>query len=167
MNPHAALRRVGRIEYSLLRTPLGLVDEQVVQRFLGEDSGARQSFERLLDAVDDAARRWLTDPEGEARDAGFTWHGDDVAPEHEETDAPPAAAPAAAPEQPRADTQEAEAEAEAEAEEEEIEELTDELLEQEETETFAGELAEDDELRRVQAELNAKRLVEEQHEDRQ
>jgi hypothetical protein len=49
-------------------------------------------------------------------------------------------------------------------EQDEIEELTEELLEAEEEQTFAGELADDEELRRVQAELRAKHTVEERDE---
>lgn len=48
-------------------------------------------------------------------------------------------------------------------EQQEVAELADELLEQEETETFHGELADED-MRRVQAELRAKHSVEEQAE---
>jgi hypothetical protein len=47
----------------------------------------------------------------------------------------------------------------------EVEELAEDLLEQQEQEhNLVGELAEDDELRRVQAELMAKHRVEERHE---
>lgn len=50
-----------------------------------------------------------------------------------------------------------------EEEQREVAELADEMLEQEETETFRGELADED-MRRVQAELRAKHSVEEQAE---
>ena len=151
------------IEYTLVRAPLGVVDDRVVARFLPEDSAARQSFERALDRFDQAATKWLGDPDGSGPGGQQTAE-----------DEPRSSAPfAAEPEQPATDARddaagpaaEASVAAPEEVEEEQIEELTDELLEQEETETFAGELADDDELRRVQAELNAKRLVEEQHEE--
>jgi hypothetical protein len=50
-------------------------------------------------------------------------------------------------------------------EREDVEQLAEDLLEAEEEQTFAGELA-DDELRRVQAELRAKHTVEERDEFR-
>jgi hypothetical protein len=49
-------------------------------------------------------------------------------------------------------------------EQEDVAEVAAELLDQQEEQAFAGELAEDDDLRRVQAELQAKHLVEEAEE---
>ena len=47
---------------------------------------------------------------------------------------------------------------------ERVDTLADELLDEQQTGHFTGELAENDELRRVQAEIKAKQLIEEQDE---
>jgi hypothetical protein len=151
MNTHTALQRAARIEYAVLRTPLGFVDERVVQRFLDEDSVARQSFERALDAFDQTAAKWLREP------AARTGRNAEPAPAEEVVVPKPAEPEPSA----QSDAEAVAAEPEP-VEAEQVEELAHELLEQEETETFSGELAESDDLRQVQAELNAKRLLEEQ-----
>lgn len=120
---------------SLLRTPLLLADS-VADR-LGVGATVHPKVQQGLAALDAVADR--------------------VAP----AAAPaPASAPAARPE-PKPAPKAAEA---THDEEEVVEHLTEELLEEEEYAPMAGELADDDELRRVQAELNAKRLVAEQQE---
>ncbi len=169
MNTPTALRSAGRINYAVLRVPLRVVDEQVVQRCLPHDSIARRSFEQALDSLDEVAGRWLREPE-QADESPVA----DEAPARDEP-VGDADADAGGSNEPVESDELVESDQAAESdksdklvepdEEEQIERLTDELLEEQQSETFAGELAEDDELRQVQAELNAKRLVEEQRDD--
>lgn len=126
------LRRAVRAEYTLLRTPLAVLDEQVVSRYTPRGSLAQTSIARTIGALDAIADKLLTE---EPRVPQPARQADAAAPE-----------PLPEPEQ------------------EEIVDLTEDILEAEEQETFAGELAEDDELRRVQAELRAKHAVEERDE---
>lgn len=144
------VRKAVEVEYAVLRAPLSLLDQQVVARYFDEASVVRTSFERGLDALDSAAARLLQQTQQPTE-----------RPEPPATSPEPAAAtgPATSPE-PAAAT---EPDTLPEEEQEEVEELADELLEQEETETFRGELADED-MRRVQAELRAKHTVEEQAE---
>lgn len=140
------VRKAVQVEYAVLRAPLTMLEQQVVSRYFDESSVVRASFERGLDVFDSAAARLLQQ-----------------APEPPE---PPRPAPTAStPPRRRPATPPAPADVEPlpEEEQEEVAELVGELLEQEETETFKGELA-DDEMRRVQAELRAKHTVEEQAE---
>ena len=142
MDTQTALRHVAKIEYAVLRAPLHLVDEQVVQRFLDADSPLRQAFERALGALDEAVENCLRDPE--TVDVMTSPNRDEPTEQHEPVEQDPG---------PADDSEAAQ-----------IDHLTDELLEAEQTESFTGELAEDDALRQVQAELQAKRLIEEQKE---
>ncbi|MBE7187716.1 hypothetical protein [Jatrophihabitans endophyticus] len=137
MDTHTVLRRAARLEQVVLAPSLHLVDERVVRQYLPADSVVRRSFERALGALDDAVDQLLREP-ATATDT-TTDTGTDTDTAHD-------------------------AEAEA-AGVDDVEELTEVLLAQEETETFAGELAEDDELRQVQAELQAKRIIEEQRDE--
>ena len=110
-----AVATAARAEQVVLRTPLAVLDEQVLARF-AEHSKLRALVGRGITALDSAAgrddRRGTVDP-----------------------------IPA-----------------------EEIEERAAHLLEEQEQHPLAGELAEDDELRRVQAELKAKHAAEADHE---
>jgi hypothetical protein len=153
MNTHAALRRAGRIEYALWRTPLTIVDEQVIQRFLSEDATVRRSFERMLDSLDEAATRWLSDSKAPSTPAS-------TSSEH-----PATTDPIQVPQPEHTVEPEPVEKPEESVTPDQVEELAEELLVEEELEPLAGELAENDELRRVQAELNAKRLLAEQHGD--
>jgi hypothetical protein len=123
-----------RAEYTLLRVPLAVLDQRVVSR-LDEHSPVRATFERGLRSLDAAAARLL--------EHGADPHGADpheVEPDEVEPDVLPA------------------------DEQEEVEQLTEVYAAEQENHTLAGELADDDELRRVQAELRAKHRVEEAHE---
>jgi hypothetical protein len=122
-----------RLEYTVLRAPLTLLDRQVVSR-LDEHSLIRSTFERGLETLDATAARFLDTP------------------------TPPAPPPPPPPAEP---TQPTELPAE---EVEEVQYLADEFIAEQEQHNLAGELAEDEELRRVQAELRAKHQVEEEHE---
>lgn len=110
------LRTAVRVEYTLLRVPLGMLDERVVSRFAPRGSLVQNSFARTINVLDTVAERLLSEP-------------------------PPPPLPDEA--------------------REDVEQLTEDLLETEEEQSFSGELAEDDELRRVQAELRAKHAIEE------
>jgi hypothetical protein len=107
-----------RVEHSVLRTSLSLLDQRVLAR-VGAPTGLRGVVGRGIEALDSTADRLL------ARTAP----------------AAPVTIPA-----------------------EEVEHRAEHLLQQQEQHTLAGELAEDDELRRVQAELKAKHQVEAQQE---
>lgn len=118
------LRKAVRAEYTLLRTPLTMLDEKVVSRYVPRDSVVQTSLARTISALDEVAERLLAEPSDVVASSAFL-------PLDEQ---------------------------------EEIEELAEELFEAEEEQTFAGELADDEELRRVQAELHAKHTVEERDE---
>jgi hypothetical protein len=118
------LRKAVRAEYTLLRTPLTMLDEKVVSRYVPRDSVVQTSLARTISALDEVAERLLAEPSDVVASSAFL-------PLDEQ---------------------------------EEIEELAEELFEAEEEQTFAGELADDEELRRVQAELRAKHTVEERDE---
>lgn len=151
MNP--LLRKTLHAELSLLRMPLKVLDDHVVSRYTGEDSRVRHTFRTALAVVDQAAGKLADAPAQAATDgrppeasAANTATSDATASEPEVALVPGEPLP-----EPARD---------------EVEELVEELVEEQDEETFAGELADDDELRRVQAELEAKRLVEESIEQR-
>jgi hypothetical protein len=154
------LRKALHAEVSLIRVPLKVLDDRVVARYTAADSRVRHTFQTALAAVDQAAGM-LADAPGQAQ-------------------APTADRPTGTSGSPKADSSTTAGsgatagdtaaeppvrlvpgEPMPEPAREEVEELVEELVEEQEEETFAGELADDDELRRVQAELQAKRLVEE------
>jgi hypothetical protein len=129
---NTTLRKALQTEYVLLRTPLAALDERVLTR-LDETSRLRTTVERGLSVLDSVAARVLG-PEGARGPAGRTGPEGGGA----SATAGPPAAPA-----------------------EEVDQLAATLLaEQEEEHNLAGELAEDEELRRVQAELKAKHRIE-------
>ncbi len=134
-----------RIEVALLRPPLALADKAAAR--VGAEAVRTRLHQGLavLDAVlDSVGSRLANDPSATPPPANATH----AAP----TD--PAPRPAAV----DPDAGELDEPGEAEL----VEQVAEELLEAQELAPLAGELAEDDELRRVQAELNAKRLVAEQ-----
>ena len=161
MDLQAALKRAARFEYAVLRTPLHVVDDRVVQRYLPESSLVRRSFEGAVRWVDDTVRQLLRAPEDEV-------------PSHHPVSDPPASspsgrrtrlAPVASSERERYDAQsfgDGAASVSPVEEVDRIDTLADQLLDQEETQNFAGELAENSDLRHIQAELKAKQLLEDQ-----
>lgn len=136
------LRKAVRAEYTLLRTPLTVLDEQIVSRYTPRGSRVQTSLARTIGALDALAGRLLT----------------------EEPAPPRASRPSEAASSDAATEDAGGPEPLPETEQEQIEELAEDLLEAEQEQTFAGELAEDEELRRVQAELRAKHTVEEHDE---
>jgi hypothetical protein len=159
MDPQAALKRAARFEYAVLRTPLHIVDDRVVQRYLDEKSVVRQSFERALRRLDDMVGQLLREPE-DARRATHPLSDPAESSASERRTRPAPTAPREGEAQGVAG--DADARELSVKEVERIDTLTDELLEQEETQNFAGELAEQSDLRQIQAELKAKHLIEEQ-----
>jgi hypothetical protein len=147
------LRRTLHAEVSLLRMPLKALDDHVVSRFTAQDSKVRQTLHSALAVVDQAAGLLADQPAHRPAEHGPGVADDEAARAGDttadtDTDVLVPGEPMPAEEQ------------------EEVEELAEELLEEQEQETFAGELADDEELRRVQAELQAKRMVEETVEDK-
>src|SRR3954453_17436273 len=131
-----SVQKVMRVEYLVLRTPLTLLDERVLAR-LGTDSRLRTTAEHGISKLDAVAARFLT-----RAPAAQPTPPEEAEPAKQETTAEAVEIPA-----------------------DEVQYLAEELLEQQEEEhNLAGELAEDEELRRVQAELMAKHRVEEEQE---
>jgi hypothetical protein len=133
-----AVKTATRAEQVVLRTPLAVLDQQVLAHVPGS-AKVRAVVGRGISALDSVA--------GRASQLGTSGSS-------ESTGAPEptgSAAPTPLEEIPV----------------EEVEERAAHLLEQQEQQPLAGELAEDDELRRVQAELKAKHAVEAEHEARQ
>ena len=131
-----------RIPYLAVRTPLGLLDEHLVVRVFGTGSTAHRSLLRGLHTLDALAASVF--PPAPA--------------EHAAADEPDEPATADEPagrdggEQPIGATERSE-----------IEQLTETLLADDDLAPRTGELAENDELRRVQAEIRAKQEVETEH----
>lgn len=135
-----------RVEYAMLRTPLTVLDEQVLARF-AERSKLRTAVELGIDKLDAVAARLLP---GSPGPAGPT---DTESPDDRSADADSAGTGASS-------------EAPVEIPVEEVEQRAADLLEHQEAEhQLVGELAEDEELRRVQAELKAKHAVEQEHQN--
>ncbi|GAB2477870.1 hypothetical protein [Jatrophihabitans fulvus] len=163
----AVLRTAVRAEQLLVRTPLALAAGVAASK-LGRRSPVATTLERGVEVLDAAAERLLAslDPAGSPQPR----------PEaHPEPQAPTASRPGTsdpediedavdvtAPEVEVAGPEEALPAEETEV----VEHVAEELLEEQEHKPLAGELSEDDELRRVQAELHAKHLVEEQAQER-
>ena len=148
-----------RIPYLAVRTPLELLDKQVVIRVFGTGSTAHRSLARGLQTLDTLAASAFAS--GELPDNG---------PAQPPSDGPTDAA------------EQTDAEADADiitdveavdrdggeepiepAEQEEIEQLAETFLVEDELAPRSGELAENEELRRVQAEIRAKQAVESEH----
>ena len=110
-----AVATASRAEYAVLRTPLAVLDEQVLARF-AERSKLRALVGRGISVLDSVAGR-----------GGHRAAAEPI--------------PAAA-----------------------VQQRATHLLEEQEQHPLSGELAEDDELRRVQAELRAKHAAEAAHE---
>lgn len=163
MSSHQALLRAARFEYALLRAPLQVVENLVVRRYLPEDSAARQNFERTLRFVDELADSWLFDRDTEPDASPFEAGAEDDRSDGVGDDAADADEDDGDVDE-DSDKDEDAGEDDAEVTEERISDLADELSDQEPTGVLTGELAENDELRRVQAELKARSLIEEQQE---
>jgi hypothetical protein len=129
-----------RVEYAVLRAPLAILDDRVLGR-LGEHSKLRSSVEGALSRLDAAAARLLSSPSPASTEERAS----------SSTEQPPA-------------QDDADHAAAAEIPVEEVEHLAEEIQTEQEQHNLTGELAEDEELRRVQAELRAKHRVEEQTE---
>lgn len=166
------LRKAMRAEYTLLRTPLAVLDEQIVSRYTPRGSRVQTSLARTIGVLDALADRLLTE---DAEPVLADQEGPAAPPEPTSPE-PTSPAPSAAATAPRPAPRRAPAAADAaspdagtpeplpEPEQEQVEELAEDILDAEEEQTFTGELAEDDELRRMQAELRAKHTVEEREE---
>ncbi|WP_375485143.1 hypothetical protein [uncultured Jatrophihabitans sp.] len=156
---HFSARTAVRASYHLVRTPLTLFDDLVVERVFGADSAPHrvlaQGLERLDSLVDgEAGVGTMQSPPWAAgdrnvRDEPTARPGDEAAPVEEPE-------PAAGRDETAGDTLPAD-------EQQEIEQLAEVFESDEELVPRAGELAENDDLRRVQAEIKAKQQVEDGH----
>jgi hypothetical protein len=153
-----------RISYAVVRTPLGLLNDQVVARAFGADSTAHRSLTQGIQTFDALAAKAFagcSDGPTDVRDAD--------APAAKTTRAPADATPEVIEVPPVDEAHEPEPEPEREdetidaAEQQEISDLADSYLEDQALGNRAGELADDDEVRRVQAEIRAKQTIEDQH----
>lgn len=142
------LRKAVRVEYALLRTPLAALDERVVSRYASRAPVVHESLSRAIGVLDAAAGKLLEEESDQQAPAGAGSERESATTVQSDTDSAVATEPEPLPE----------------PEQEEIEELAEDILEAEQEQTFAGELADDDELRRVQAELRAKHTVEKREE---
>jgi hypothetical protein len=142
------VRRAVQLEYSLLRTPLAVVNRGLASR-LGKDSKVRVGVERGLGTLDAVAGQLLSSPSTERRNGS----GDERAKS-------PAAADVPADGNVESTHDEIEL-----SHDDEVERVVDEIREELDQKPVTGELA-DPELQEVQAELRAKHLVEE-YEDEQ
>jgi hypothetical protein len=74
--PVALARRVMSAEYALLRMPLSMLENQVVVRWLDEESSLRLGFERTLGTLDTTVGRLVGDPELARRGATLSHRAD-------------------------------------------------------------------------------------------
>ncbi|HEY0561370.1 MAG TPA: hypothetical protein VGD03_13880 [Frankiaceae bacterium] len=79
MNVLTVPRTLATYEYAMLRIPLTLVGNQVVARYLEEDSPVRLGFERTLGSLDATAGRLLGDPSLAQRGEALKRHADVLA----------------------------------------------------------------------------------------
>jgi hypothetical protein len=159
-----------RFTYVAVRTPWELLNEQVVARAFGPDSTAHRTLDQGLQTFDALARKAFascgdspadhaTDetPHNAAEPLTVPKPAKKFTPAEEPEEPEPSEKPTPEPASERADeTIDA-------AEQQEIADLADSYLEDEQLGNRAGELAEDDEVRRVQAEIRAKQNIEDQH----
>ena len=148
-----------QVPYRAVRTPLGLLDDLVVVRVFGADSPAHRVLAQKLQQLDSLAAAAFGDdaaasaapqpaPKAAARKAAPTATAPTAAP-----------TPEAAPDTSDADERDRAIPAD---EQDEIEHLAESFVADEALVPRAGELAENDELRRVQAEIKAKQSVEDE-----
>ncbi|WP_375503509.1 hypothetical protein [uncultured Jatrophihabitans sp.] len=164
--PRSALR----IPYLAVRTPLGLLDEQVVVRVFGVDSTAHRSLLRGLQTLDALAASAFATTSGASAPPEADAQTDTLAEDTEDGDTAAddtAADDTAAEADIITDVQPVERDGGEQpiepAEQEEIEQLAETFLAEDDLAPRSGELAENDELRRVQAEIRAKQAIETQH----
>lgn len=174
-----------RLPYLAVRTPLGLLDDQVVRRVFGESSTAYRSLTRGLHSLDMLAATAMgmggtqtapsrpddaapddTAPDDTASDDTAS-DADDRSADAEDQPAPapvsdaqeartlPEPSELAAEERPPVEEQQID-----DREQQEIIERAESYLAEEALAPQAGELADDDEIRRVQAEIRAKQEIE-------
>lgn len=173
-----------QVPYLAVRMPLGLFDERVVVRVFGADSPAHRVLSQGLQQLDTLAAGAFGQGDS-AYDAPMAAPTQPKSQRPEKASAPakaPVAAPAkapvaasaksaqskaapagaaapakpAAPEEPRVEEQVPQ------EEQQEIARLTETFVAEQELAPRAGELAEDDEIRRVQAAIKAKQAVEDE-----
>lgn len=155
------LRKAVQTQYTLVRLPLTVLDEHVVTRYAPRGSKVQQSFARALGALDATAERLLSEESAAPRSSRQPTSAEAPVrtPAPAEASTPqPSQEWSATPDEP-ADGARLPVE-----EQQEVAEVAEELLDVQQERTFVGELADDDELRRMQAELQAKHLVEEAEE---
>ena len=173
-----------QVPYLAVRMPLGLLDERVVVRVFGSDSPAHRVLSQGLQQLDTLAAgafgqggssSGAATPPAPAKPATPTKPAATKAPAAAKTQTPaktpapakastpaktPSAAPAPAapqaPEEPRVEKQVPQ------EEQQEITRLTETFVAEQDLAPRAGELAEDDEIRRVQAAIKAKQTVEDE-----
>jgi hypothetical protein len=155
MISNPVVRKVVQFEYTLVRTPLVVLDRRLLAH-VPAASMIRTSLERGIDTLDAAAGRLLR-PRTDSRGATSR----------------PSSAPPPAPTEPSAPVEETvDTEAAFEAADrtvevplDEVEQVAEQLLARSDTTPPVGELADPD-LQEVQAELRAKHLLEEQEEEK-
>lgn len=64
------LRKALRVQYTLLRTPLAVLDERVVSRYAPRGSVVQTSMARTISVLDTVAERLLREPSAGAAAAG-------------------------------------------------------------------------------------------------
>jgi hypothetical protein len=154
MISNPVVRKVVQVEYTLVRTPLVLLDRRLLAR-INATTRIRTSLERGIDTLDAAAGRPLrpAPPSSpSSRDAAS---------------APEEAAPSGTAAEETVDVEAAfeAADRTVEVPVDEVERVAEQLLAETETTPPVGERA-DRELQEVQAELRAKHLLEEQEEEK-
>lgn len=154
-------RKVLHAEYTLLRTPLTVVERQLLTRCFADDSRVRVSAERALGSLDATAGRLLADPElvlrGQALRQRPASHEDGA-----EVDGQAERLPAQGREIEQAGT------ADAERRQQERERVAEALLSEQDEKRHVGELARASGAEKErQAELRAKHRVEELEAERQ
>lgn len=164
MSVASVSRNVVRVEYTVVRAPLGALDTFVVSR-LPQSSPVRVGFSRGLAALDAAAARFLAGPQQDGQRGGAGHSGKNAA----RTTPVPASSSTAGPPVDEADTDTDTDTDTAEIDEDaERERIAEAILEEEQEAHYVGELAEadEDDLER-QAELRAKHQLAEEKERRE
>jgi hypothetical protein len=162
---NSLIRKLVRVEYSLLRAPLATVNQRIVVRRFAEDSPVRLAVARALGVGDARVGQLIDDPE--LRQRG------DALRHHSQLNARAAQLDGEAKDlRSEADHTQEQAEAQADedreqAQQDEFARVAEALLAERQQEQTVGELADADEAeKKRQAELRAKHLVEEHEEER-
>jgi hypothetical protein len=151
------VRKAVQVEYSLLRTPLAVVNRGLASR-LGTQSKVRTTVERGLGTLDAVAGQLLAKPSANGRKASNDEHNG-------RSESPRRQSPAAADVPADGNVEPTHTQVQL-SHEDEVERVAEEILEAQEQRPVAGELAEP-ELQEVQAELRAKHIVEEYEQEQQ